>query len=155
MFDLSQTSVEYVCKNVTSPNIARRFGHKLSDAGGVERCMRATSQAPILRSTANKDFSHRPRSSAASYDSSYISTSQRFYRGQVKSFTDEDSAIFSPTRSNSPNTDRALTHRVNSWLKDPSRAVLPSTGIKSKLSEIPKIFVYHQSTLKTYLRSWQ
>eukprot|EP00092_Neocalanus_flemingeri_P049701 GFUD01057206.1.p1 GENE.GFUD01057206.1~~GFUD01057206.1.p1 ORF type:complete len:173 (+),score=41.52 GFUD01057206.1:52-519(+) len=155
MFDLSQASVEYVCKNVTSPNIARRFGHKLSDAGGVERCMRATSQAPIIRSTPNKDLSQRPRSSAASYDSSYISTNQKFYRGQVKYVKDENSSIFSPPMTKSPNTDAVLTRRVNSWLKDPSRAVLPSTGIKSKLSEIPKIFIYHQSTLKTYLRSWQ
>ena len=45
MLDLSQASVEYVCKNVTSPNIARRFGHKLNDGGGLDRqYVRATSQ---------------------------------------------------------------------------------------------------------------
>merc|ERR1712098_308466 len=29
MLDMSRASLEYVCKHVTSPNIARRFGHKL------------------------------------------------------------------------------------------------------------------------------
>ena len=31
MVDMSRSSVEYLCKNVTSPNIARRFGHKLTE----------------------------------------------------------------------------------------------------------------------------
>merc|ERR1712212_569232 len=29
MLDMSRASLDYVCKHVTSPNIARRFGHKL------------------------------------------------------------------------------------------------------------------------------
>merc|ERR1712106_447128 len=31
MLDMSRTSLEYVCKHVSSPNIARRFGHKLDE----------------------------------------------------------------------------------------------------------------------------
>merc|ERR1719228_878040 len=47
MLNLSQASVEYVCKHVTSPNIARRFGHKLYDGEGTENAvvgMEHTSQ---------------------------------------------------------------------------------------------------------------
>merc|ERR1712106_780959 len=157
MLDLSQASVEYVCKNVTSPNIARRFGHKLNDVGGIDRqYVRATSQDPHIQSHSyrSRQDVQRSRSSVPSYTSSHISTTQNCYRGQVKSLHEGHETISYPQLSNSQNTDRALTNRVNSWLKDPSRAVLPSTGIKSKLSEIPKIFIYHQSTLKNYLKSW-
>ena len=34
LVDMSRNTVEYLCKNVTSPNIARRFGHKLTEDEG-------------------------------------------------------------------------------------------------------------------------
>ena len=39
MLDLSRASLEYVCKHVTSPNIARRFGHKLDQKDQKEECI--------------------------------------------------------------------------------------------------------------------
>merc|ERR1711915_798811 len=48
MHDLSKTTVEYVCKHFPSPNIARKYGHKLD--GGCETG--EVEQAPFVASTA-------------------------------------------------------------------------------------------------------
>merc|ERR1719187_1037617 len=113
MVDMSRSSVEYLCKNVTSPNIARRFGHKLTEGDGQYGGY--ISQVPTNRS-------YTPH-------------------GERK---EENLAMsrYQQALSASPSMDRDLSRKVKSWKPDPSRAVLPTSTVKNKLSEIPKIFVY-------------
>merc|ERR1711872_263174 len=118
MVDLSKSSVEYLCKNVTSPNIARRFGHKITE-GPVQQVPRQIfyQDSPSIERT---------------------NTRHSYYRGQE---SEEKVAMerYQQAVSASPRMDRDLSHRVwknvNSWQKDPSRAVFPTTAIKNKLSE--------------------
>ena len=57
MLDMSRTSVEYVCKHVMSPNIARRFGHKLGEDVGMSN----TAQAAKTSDIAHQYSYTRPR----------------------------------------------------------------------------------------------
>merc|ERR1712168_1334510 len=48
MLDMSRASLEYVCKHVTSPNIARRYGHKLDQK---EECTGAQQVSTVYQSS--------------------------------------------------------------------------------------------------------
>merc|ERR1712212_1065173 len=48
MLDMSRASLEYVCKHVTSPNIARRFGYKLDQK---EECTGAQQVSTVYQSS--------------------------------------------------------------------------------------------------------
>merc|ERR1719369_2058790 len=100
MLDLSQASVEYICKHVPSPNIARRFGYKLSEPDGVDRfVMRAISQAPS--SDHHLSLPPRPRSVATSCTNQYRDQNAKY--GYCQDRTGQYSVI-----SRSPSTDRSL-----------------------------------------------
>merc|ERR1711936_761996 len=129
-------------KNVTSPNIARRFGHKLYEEEGRDGRDRRDRYG--VRATSQVFHSDYQPPTTTPRPSSVAATC---YTGA--------SHHYSPATNKSPSTDRSLTNKVNSWLKDPSRSFLPSPGVKSKLTEIPRIFIYHQSTLKNYIKTWK
>ena len=78
MLDMSRTSVEYVCKHVMSPNIARRFGHKL----GEDVNMSNTAQATKTSDIAHQYSYPRPRP-ALCY--SYGQSGGRSYQARYRS----------------------------------------------------------------------
>merc|ERR1711915_695262 len=163
MHDLSRSTVEYVCKNVTSPNIARRFGHKLiedkADTWETQKSSLSPPSRPSRRQTRSPSSLHQFESSKASmpvYQSRQKpAIESNFYKPSPQdgeNLTNGSQYTSVAHGANPENKD--LTKKVNSWMKDPKRGILPSMNIKNSLSNVPRIFIYHQSTLTKYFKSW-
>merc|ERR1712198_43342 len=154
MHDLSRSTVEYVCKNVTSPNIARRFGHKLledkTDTREAPKTFLSPPPRPSRRQTRSPSTLHQFESSKTSMPIYQTRQKPAIEPSFYKSSGQQYASV--PQGANPENKD--LTKKVNSWMKDPKRGILPSMNIKNSLSNVPRIFIYHQNTLTKYFKSW-
>merc|ERR1712179_580867 len=141
MLDMSRASLEYVCKHVTSPNIARRFGHKLDqkeECTGIQQVStvyqssRCTHGAPIVATLSR---------GVASYGqgvASYVPGVARYGQGVASS--DQGSSWCRGSRSSS--RDEASVSST------PGKA-----GLAARKENLPGMFTFHQNSAKAYLRS--
>merc|ERR1712098_275970 len=134
MLDMSRASLEYVCKHVTSPNIARRFGHKL------EQKSESINQVSNVYQYQSGRYSHEVPSIAtvatnynlggASYGQGVASYGQR-----VASYG-QSSYLCRSSRSSS---------------RDSYEVTAPTTiTVPRARTEIPGIFSFHRNSAKTY-----
>merc|ERR1712154_207024 len=122
----------YVCKHVTSPNIARRFGHKLQEKPGAYQA--ATTYQYQSSQQGRGVVSYRARSSSWS-------------REAVASYPSYVQGVASHGRS-SYRSSISCGKDVSSY-----EVTTPSAG--KKCEEIPRIFSHHHNIAKTYLRTFQ
>eukprot|EP00092_Neocalanus_flemingeri_P033754 GFUD01036699.1.p1 GENE.GFUD01036699.1~~GFUD01036699.1.p1 ORF type:complete len:192 (+),score=33.64 GFUD01036699.1:43-576(+) len=177
MCDLSPSSVEYVCRHISSPHIARRYGYweSVAECGVMDRsAYRASSEAFQTEGASQGSFNFRssssppnrepylhPWSSALNYANPSYSSNQDYFCGQVKSLnfknpTSSLSYVDSLSSScKSPSTDADLIRKVHSWSKDPSWVGVHSDGNIKSFSNIPKISIYHKSTLEKLRKDWE
>merc|ERR1711970_261510 len=122
MLNLSQASVEYVCKHVTSPNIARRFGYKLYEGEAAGAGMEHTSQITNAKMITSEVQTTR----------SYHHTA---YRGS--SLYSHNDPLPGPYQvvSRSPSTDRGVSSTARK--DEPSRATPISSGMSTNWREAP------------------
>merc|ERR1719309_1817744 len=141
MLDMSRASLEYVCKHVTSPNIARRFGYKLDQK---EECTGAQQVSTVYQSSR---YTHGAPTVAtlsrgvASYGqgvASYVPGVARY--GQRVASSDQGSSWCRGSRSSS--RDEASVSPT------PGQA-----GLAARKENLPGMFTFHQNSAKAYLRS--
>merc|ERR1711909_175498 len=134
MLDMSRASLEYVCKHVTSPNIARRFGHKLDqkeECTGIQQVStvyqssRCTHGAPTV-ATLSRGVA-RYGQGVARYGQGVASSDQgsSWCRGSRSSSRDEASVSSTPGKA----------------------------GLAARKENLPGMFTFHQNSAKAYLRS--
>merc|ERR1712212_33906 len=152
MLDMSRASLEYVCKHVTSPNIARRFGHKLDQK---EECTGAQQVSTVYqRSSYNHGAStiatlSRGVGSYGQGVATYVPGVAKYrpgvarYRQGVASY-DQDSYWCRSSRSSSRDMD---TYEAT-ISTTPGQA-----GLANRKENLPGMFTFHQNSAKAYLRS--
>merc|ERR1711970_850924 len=142
MLDMSRASLEYVCKHVTSPNIARRFGHKLDqkeECTGIQQVStvyqssRYTHGAPTAVATLSRGVASYGQGVA-----SYVPGVVRYGQGVASS--DQGSSWCRGSRSSS--RDEATVSPT------PGKA-----GLAARKENLPGMFTFHQNSAKAYLRS--
>merc|ERR1712098_750373 len=142
MLDMSRASLEYVCKHVTSPNIARRFGHKLEQStenrgtNQVSNVYQYQSGRYIQEVPSIATVSTNYHLGGASYGQGVASYGQR-----VASYG-QSSYLCRSSRSSS---------------RDSYEVTAPTTTItvpRAK-TEIPGIFSFHHNSAKTYLTTFK
>merc|ERR1711884_976864 len=140
MLDLNRESVEYVCTKFRSPHIARRFGHK----------MYGDYQDPYVEALRIRALSVEPSVVPLDVPAAPVRPAQR-------GGGDYDRYISTLSHSTRDQDNRDLTRKTKSWRSaPPSNIRISSTdNAKFKLNEIPKIFIYHGSTLKNYFKNWK
>merc|ERR1719206_693517 len=138
MLDLSRASLEYVCKHVTSPNIARRFGHKLDQKDQKEECIGTLQVTTTYKSSRHTHgvptIATLPEvvpcylQGLASYGSGATSYGQGGYwcRSSKSSSRDMEASV-----STTPG----------------------QTGLAARKENLPGMFSFHQNSAKAYLRT--
>merc|ERR1711887_349358 len=134
MLDMSRASLEYVCKHVTSPNIARRFGYKLDQK---EECTGAQQVSTVYQSSR---YTHgAPTVATLSRGVARYGQGVARYRQGVAS-SDQGSSWCRGSRSSS--RDEATVSVT------PGKA-----GLAARKENLPGMFTFHQNSAKAYLRS--
>jgi len=152
MLDLNRESVEYVCTKFRSPHIARRFGHK----------MYGDYQDPYVEALRIRALSVEPSVVPLDVPAAPVRPAQRGDVGVSRQGAwqrgggDYERYISTLSHSTRDQDNRDLTRKTKSWRSaPPSNIRISSTdNAKFKLNEIPKIFIYHGSTLKNYFKNW-
>merc|ERR1712212_870343 len=140
MLDMSRASLEYVCKHVTSPNIARRFGHKLEQK---EECTGAQQVSTVYqRSSYNHGAStiatlSRGVGSYGQGVATYVPGVARYRQG-VASY-DQDSYWCRSSRSSSRDMDT-----YEATVSPPGG----QTGLAARKENLPGMFTFHQNSAK-------
>merc|ERR1711970_1521755 len=149
MLDMSRASLEYVCKHVTSPNIARRFGHKLDqkeECTGIQQVStvyqssRYTHGAPAAVATLSRGVASYGQGVA-----SYVPGVARYGKGVAKygqGVASSDQGSFWCRGSRSSSRDEATISTA------PGKA-----GLAARKENLPGMFTFHQNSAKAYLRS--
>merc|ERR1712098_819193 len=129
MLDMSRASLEYVCKHVTSPNIARRFGHKLEQS--TEN--RGTNQVSnVYQYQSGRYIQEVP--SIATVSTNYHLGGASYGQG-VASYG-QSSYLCRSSRSSS---------------RDSYEVTAPTTTtVPHAKTELPGIFSFHHNSAKTY-----
>jgi len=159
MPELSRESLEYVCTRFRSPHLARKYGHKIY----------SDYEDPYLEALRSRAFSSDPdaddafaplkperRRRATIEDGTLFSgTGQSIKRRQVNSWQDGDYKLYCQMLSHSSADmhNRDLVKKTTS-VKPASRLSISSEKCSFSFMEIPKIFIYHASTLKNHFRNW-
>merc|ERR1712029_899136 len=154
MKDLSRESVEDVCTHFRSPHIARKYGHKIySDY--QDPYLSAMQRALSVDSRTEYDSSPPPPVPVRpSRGCDEVKS-----RKQAMSWQEGDYQLYckSLSHSTADQHNRDLIRKTKSWRSAPPSSVKVTSGDKNnqfRFSEIPKIFIYHSSTLKNYFKSW-
>merc|ERR1719392_448404 len=138
MTELSRASMEYISRRFTSPHLSRRWGHKLcaeaEDQDHYLRAMRALSED----CSADYEVPLRPvrrRQGLSATHSLYLDHSPSMDWAQLSHST-ADTQL------------REITRNTRSWKPTPMTPLLKDGTMRN----IPKIFIFHGSTVKKYFK---
>ena len=174
--DLNRETVEYICTRFQSPHLSRRFGHKLyaEDEDPFLRAMRALSE---VQYAGDSSFPAKyPNDDIACWQDRSPEPEVEERPGRRR---EAISLYLEPTRGQdwprpvSPSSrdrerrDLARNVRLLSHLtsRPPLTGILQTRSWKSSqrtpaltdrrtLRDIPRIFIFHGSTLKNYFKGW-